>query len=320
MTPPSGYQPLAGSQRPRPASATLIGPLATTANVSATLLLRQRPGSPALPDLDYWQQTPPGQRRFLLADEIAQVYGAAQTDVDAVTTFVKSQGMSVVESHLGRRFVIVQGAAAQWSTAFGVTLNQYSAPLPQNLHGVLTETPGTAAPTAPSATEPAPAPAMQTYRGFDDQVYLPPALSGVVLSIIGLDNRIAGCRAGTGDPPSSSFLLASAVAGLYNFPNTGAGCQTIGVFASSPAAYLTSDILTKYFPSLPKGFNTPPKLVDVNLTVDGTTYSNNPGTVTSLTPPFIGSIANDCAEPTQDICTSSTIAQGATVNDTALEI
>jgi kumamolisin len=313
MTVPSGYQPLAGSQRPRPASATLTGPLATSANVAATLLIRPRPKSPALPDLAYWQQTPPGQRRFLSSDEITQVYGAAQADVDAVTTFVKSQGMSVVEIHLGRRYVIAQGTAAQWNAAFGVSLNQYNAPLPQNPNGVMDQTPGTAVPSDSSAP-PATAPAMQNHRGFDGQVYLPPALSGIVISVIGLDNRIAGCRAGTGDPKLSFGLPASKIAGLYNFPNTGANCQTIGVFAPSPAAYLSSDILVKYFPSLLKGFTTPPSLQNINLTVDGTTYSNNPATVTALTPPFTSTIANDCSELTQDICTSSTIAQGATVN------
>ena len=92
--------------------------------------------------------------------------------------FVNSQGMSVVESHLGRRSVIVQGTATQWSTAFGVSLNQYRAPLPQNTHGVVTQTPGTAvsavSSAAPATAQPAPAPAMQTYRGFDGQVICRP--------------------------------------------------------------------------------------------------------------------------------------------------
>ncbi|MGC2638799.1 MAG: S53 family peptidase [Acidobacteriaceae bacterium] len=321
MTVPSGYQPLAGSQRPRPAGATLVGPLAPATNLSATLLLRQRPGSPALPDLSYWQQIPPGRRTFLSPDELTQVYGAAPAEISAVTTFVTGHGMTVVESHAGRRCVIVRGTAAQWSTAFGVALNQYQAPLPVNPYGVNQQTPGAAAqavpeavPVSPAPVTSAPPPAMQTFRGFDGQAYLPPQLAGVVESIIGLDNRIAGCRAGTGDPPLSFGLSAPELAGLYNFPNTGAGCQTIGVFAPAPAAYLPSDITGKYFPSLPKGFNTPPKLTNINLEIDGTTYTNNPATVTSLTKPFSSLIANDSAELTQDISTSATIAQGANVN------
>lgn len=274
VTIPAGYQPLAGSQRPRPASSTLVGPFEATATISATVLLRQRPGAPALPDLAYWEQIPPGQRTFLSADEPTLVYGAAQTDVAAVTTFVNSQGMTVVESHLGRRTVIVKGTAPQWNSAFGVELNQYQAPLPQNPYGVIKQTPGTAAPNAPTA--PPAAPAMQTHRGFDGPLYLPPALSGVVSSVIGLDNRIAGCRAGTGDPPSSIGLTVPQLAGLYNFPNTGAACQTIGVFAPSPAAYFPGDILGSYFPGLPPGFREPPNIVDINLTVDGTVCANNP--------------------------------------------
>jgi hypothetical protein len=322
MTVPSGYQPLAGSQRPRPASATLVGPLAPTTNLSATVLLRQRPGSPALPDLSYWQQIPPGRRTFLSPDELTQVYGAAPADISAVTTFVTGQGMTVVGSHAGRRTVIVRGTAAQWNTAFGVALNQYQAPLPVNPYGVSPQAQGAAAqgvagaaPVAPATVTSAPAPATQTFRGFDGQVYLPPQLVGVVESVIGLDNRIAGCRAGgTGDPPLASGLGSPELAGLYNFPNTGAGCQTIGVFAPAPAAYLLSDFTGAYFPSLPKGFNTPPKITNINLEIDGTTYTNNPATVSSLTPPFTSTLANDCAELTQDISTAATIAQGANIN------
>ena len=322
MTVPSGYQPLAGSQRPRPASATLVGALAATTNLSATLLLRQRPGSPALPDLSSWQQSPPGRRTYLSPDELTQVYGAAPADISAVSTFITGQGMTVVESHAGRRTVVVRGTAAQWNTAFGVALNQYQAPLPENPYGVSPQTPGAAAqgvvgaaPVAPAPVPSAPAPAMQTFRGFDGPVYLPSQLVGVVESVIGLDNRIAGCRAGgTGDPPLAFALIAPELAGLYNFPNTGAACQTIGVFAPAPAAYLPGDITGRYFPSLPKGFKTPPTLTNINLEIDGTTYTNNPATVLSLTPPFTSALANDCAELTQDISTSATIAQGATVN------
>ena len=78
-------------------------------------------------DRGRFRTTPTGVER-----RTHSVYGAAATDVDTITTFVNGQGMSVVESHLGRRCVIVQGTAAQWNTAFGVALNQYSALLPQN--------------------------------------------------------------------------------------------------------------------------------------------------------------------------------------------
>jgi hypothetical protein len=62
---PEGHHELAGSTRPRSSGAKLLGPLGSDEIVSATLVLRHKPGSPPLPDQEYWQSTPLGQRRYL---------------------------------------------------------------------------------------------------------------------------------------------------------------------------------------------------------------------------------------------------------------
>jgi hypothetical protein len=108
---------------------------------------------------------------------------------------------------------------------------------------------------------------------------------------------------------------------LYNFTNTGASDQTIGVHAPSPAAYLRNDITGLYFPGLSNASyqNAPSAWNDVPLTISGTQYTNNTASVqaiTSSTPIATLNVLPDSfiLELTQDISTSATIAQKATVN------
>lgn len=57
---PKGYQKLNGSERPRSASAKLLGSLPPNESVSATLVMRHKPRSPPMPDHQHWQNTPIG--------------------------------------------------------------------------------------------------------------------------------------------------------------------------------------------------------------------------------------------------------------------
>ncbi len=278
MATPSVKTPLPGSERPRPDSHTLVGPVDPGAEIGLTLILRPRPGSPLLPDLAHWQATPIGQRHFPTPDEYAQTYGAAQADLDAVAAFAANHGLTVLESHAGRRSVTLKGTAAQLNEAFGVTLNQYEGPLP----GALPRIRG-------SATASPHAAGTHTHHGYDGAVHLPADLAGIVVGVVGLDNR-SRCVPGTssGDPTPTQQLAVPAVAGLYNFPNTGAADQTIGVIAPSDppgpnrrlAGYLSNDILNLYFPNLTNAsYRKTPVLHDVNLTVGSTYYVNNTGSV-----------------------------------------
>jgi len=307
---------LGGSERPRHPQARLIGPLGPNELVAVTLVVRPRPGSPPMPDLAHWQRTPPGKRRFLTPDEFAKTYGASQADLDTVGAFVAAHGMQVLDSHCGRRNVTVQGTAAQMKAAFGVQLNSYEAPLP---------------PPAPKARTPEgrhldvaamDAAGTQIHHGYDGAVHVPAELAGIVTAVVGLDNRMLAGPAGTPDPGGAGYNPVPTVARLYNFPNPGAADQVIGIIApqatpGNGASYLLSDINNLYFPGLAAGYQTPPASVnDVNLTVGAQTYSNSPATVQGIT---AATNTNNfpysfILEITQDICTSSTIAQGATVN------
>ena len=104
---PRGYHKLNGSERPRSSASKTLGPLDPSEQVSATLVLRRKPGSPALPDHQHWANTPLNQRQFLTPQQYAYSYGASQADLDAVTSFVTSHGMKVLEAHAGRRTVSI---------------------------------------------------------------------------------------------------------------------------------------------------------------------------------------------------------------------
>lgn len=306
---PSGTLPLAGSQRPRPETHRLVGPLGADEKVAVTLVIRRKPGSPSLPDLNYWQTTPLRDQRILSPAEYTELYGAHRDDLSKVEAFFTARGIAVLDSHAGRRTMTVQGTAEQMKEVFGIVLNHYEAPL-QEWRSRRSANAG--------AQEPA---RTQRYRGFDGPVHLPAEIAGVVTAVVGLDNRSAGGPAAgpSGDPPNSNSLPVPQVAAYYNFPNLQVPDQTVGVIAPSDpptvtnprlSGYLQNDLTQHYFPSLQANFPdyaTPPAVFnDIGLTVGSNSYSNSTASAVSEN--------NFSQEVTQDISTSATIAQGCTMN------
>jgi len=259
-TVPAGYQKLSGSERPRPSASRYHAPLDPTAEVSATLVLRRKPGSPPLPDHQHWDNTPLGQRQFMSPQQYAESYGASQADIDAVTSFVSSLGLKVLNSHAGRRTVAISGSAAQINAAFAIQLNRYETPLPEY------RSRARATSAAESATQ-APAPT-HIHHGYDGPIHIPNELAGIITAVIGLDNRVAGGPGGSsGDPAGATSLAVATVAGLYNFPNSGAADQVVGVIAPSDPvgttayrAILPTTSITTTSPTSPKPHITPSRL------------------------------------------------------------
>jgi Pro-kumamolisin, activation domain len=301
MPGPSGYEPLPGSERPQLPGSTRVGPVGKSERVAVTLLLRLRPDAPPEPDFEHWQNTPPGQREFLSAEEYMQTYSSSDRDVRAVTEFLESSGLRVTEASAGRRRIVAEGDAAKIDAAFAVRLINYRAP--RTHIGRLAPRPeGT--PDLEHTEEDV------VYRGFEGPVQLPSELIGVVETVIGLDNRQLGQPGGTGtgDPPDANYLSPVAVAQLYDFPNTGAAGQTIGIFedAGAGAAYSHTDI-ADFISSLPAGYNSQPSLADIGLTVGATTYTNQTALVTSSP----GGAVGEC---TIDVSIAAAVAQGANIN------
>ena len=97
MAPPRGYKPSPGSERP-PADESVRGNrIKESERVNVTILLHSRPGSPAHPDLEHWQDNAGGSRRFLTAEEWMDTYGAEEERLRRVAEFLESNGLRVIE-------------------------------------------------------------------------------------------------------------------------------------------------------------------------------------------------------------------------------
>ena len=297
MALPTGYKPLPGSERPQMAGSSLIGPVEAAERIAFTFLLRRRSG-PALHSFEHWQNTPPAKRSFLSVEEFVRTYGAANEDFEAVIEFINSRGLRVVESDAGWGRIVVEGTAAKIKSALGITLNKYRAP-----HRFIER--------SVSKKERDQGIPEHVHRGFEGPVHLPAELVEVVRAIIGLDDRRLGGPTGTGtnDPAGANSMLPTAVAQRYNFPNTPAAGQTIGLFAAADegSAFLPADV-SLFISNLPPGYNTPPNVTPIGLTVGLVTYTNNTALITGGSPP------GAAQETTQDIQTSAAIGQGANIN------
>jgi hypothetical protein len=280
---------IAGSERPLPHGAERLGAVDPASTVQFTFVVRPRPGSEPLPDFEHWQRTPLAGRRYPSVAEFAEKYGAAQDDLDAVAAFARSHGLKILEANPARRNVVVSGTANQVNAALEIELHHYRSPVPVPRRRRKTR----------ASAEPA---SVNVHRSFEGQARLPAEVAPLITAIIGLDNRKLG-GTNNDDPPNVTQLTTDRIAQLYNFPNTGAANQTVGVF-SGGGNYRPADI-TNYFAGLPAGYQTAPTMVDVNLTVDGTTFSNDAAATSSAN--------NADLEIGQDIQIAAAIAQGCTI-------
>jgi kumamolisin len=209
---------LPGSERAPLAHARPAGPLDTSERAELTLVLRRRADIPA--DI---VEGP----TVLTSDELAARYGAGPADVDLVRQTLTGLGLEVTAVHPASRRIKVAGTLGELSRAFGVTLQLVTS-------------------TGPGGQ-------VVTHRYREGPVYVPAALAGIVLAVLGLDTRpqfrahfrtadAAAAAQGTTYPPNQ-------VADIYQFPagTTGAG-QTIAVIELG-GGFSTSDLDT-YFGGL----------------------------------------------------------------------
>ena len=146
---------LPGSARTRLEAATPAGQLDTSERAELTLVLRRRAEIPA--------EIVEGPT-VLTHDELRDQYGADPADVDLVRQTLGALGLEVTEVHASTRRVKVAGTIGALSSAFGVTLQQVSSPDPKTGESV-----------------------MHRYR--EGPLFVPAALDGVVLAVLGLDTR-----------------------------------------------------------------------------------------------------------------------------------
>lgn len=228
---PAGYVRLEGSERRTSSKAKLIGPVDEKETFAVTIVLRRRADGPTFPEFDYFTKTPPRRRMRLSHDEFTEKYGAHPDEIQAIEKFAKKHGLTVKSSHAGRRHVVVEGTAAQFSAAFGVSFNRYELPPAPRRKGV--------------------PPRRTTYRGRDGFIHVPKELAESIVGIFGLDNRPIGGRNGLpGDTPITNLISVAQASLNYNLPapSTSIGGQTIGIVSAENGVvgFLQSDINQTY--------------------------------------------------------------------------
>jgi kumamolisin len=209
---------LSSSTRAPLAGARPAGPLDTSERAELTLVLRRRADLPA---------GLVAGPTVLTSGELAERYGADPADTELVRQTLTGLGLAVTAVHPASRRVKVAGTLGELSGVFGVTLQLVTS-------------------TGPGGQ-------VVTHRYREGALYLPAALAGVVLAVLGLDTRpqfrahfrtapAAAAAPGTSYPPNQ-------VADLYGFPagTTGAG-QTIAVIELG-GGFSASDLST-YFGGL----------------------------------------------------------------------
>jgi kumamolisin len=185
---------------------------------------------------------PPGERRYVAREAWADAYGASDEDIAAVTAFAQANGLTVVSADAARRAIQLTGPARTAADAFGA-----------NLEGRY-----------------APAPGADSYRARSGALTVPPALAGIVVAVLGIDDRPQARVSIRFNPEATSSLTPVQVAQAYAFPTsvTGAGA-TVGIVELG-GGFATSD-LTTYF----DGLGLPVPAVTA-VSVDG--GANSPGT------------------------------------------
>src|SRR6266700_7789219 len=202
----NSFVPLPGSERGPVANAQPAGDLDDATRIEVTLVTRRREALPA--EMVTGPET-------ISRDELGARHGTDPADLALIRDVLGRFGLTVTGTDAGARRVTVAGPISAFSQAFGATLRLVSAPHP----------------TANGGT------AEHRYRVGG--LHVPAELDGVVLAVLGLDDRpqaapqirrspgIAAAAAGATAPTSYTPIQ---VAQAYNFPagTDGAG-HTIAI-------------------------------------------------------------------------------------------
>jgi hypothetical protein len=244
---PADYRALEGSRRNLRAGAKRTGSADPGEMLTVSVYIRRRNDAPQLPDLASLAATPHREKRYLSREDFAAHYGASQEDLNKVAEFAAANGLSVVESSVPRRVVVLKGTVAQMTKSFAVDLGMY-------------ETPN------------------EKYRGREGEIHVPKEIADIVEGVFGLDNRRMAQplfrksekSAAEVSPAQATVPLTPPEVGqLYGFPTSpNAAGQTIGIFEFG-GGYKPSDVQLFY-----NSLHLPvPSITSVS--VDG--QPNNPG-------------------------------------------
>jgi kumamolisin len=233
--------PLSGSERRElPEAAPTGAPLNNDQVITVTVMLRRRAEVPSA--LVEGPET-------VSTAKLGEEYGASEDDARRVTEVLGEYGLTVTETHLASRRLKVSGSIAAMQSAFGTTLISVTSPHPDGTGHV-------------------------RHRYRTGSLSIPAALDGIVVAVLGLDDRpqaraqfrrgrasaprsVAGPESAPEDGPAPAApaaakaapLTAPQVASFYKFPaGTDGTGQTVAILEFG-GGYSQSD-LTTYFSGL----------------------------------------------------------------------
>jgi kumamolisin len=143
-----------------PTEAHAIGPVDPAEPLTLTVTLRPRNPEPSDAEIEARALTPIAERAYPDREAFAEAHGADPADLEAVESFARRHGLNVAESDAARRRVVLTGRAADFASAFGVTLRRFRGPAGE-------------------------------FRGTTDEIRVPPELHPAVEAVLGLDDRPA---------------------------------------------------------------------------------------------------------------------------------
>jgi kumamolisin len=203
--PENSFVPLPGSERQPVAGAQPGAELDESTQIEVTLVTRRRERLPA--EVVTGPET-------LSRDELAARHGTDPSDLALIRDVLGRFGLTVTGADAGARRVTVAGPVSAFSQAFGATLRRVSAPHP----------------TASGHVQ---------HRYRVGGLHVPAELDGVVLAVLGLDDRpqaspqirrAAGIQAAAAPQAAPTSYTPVQVAQAYNFPEGTDGTgQTIAI-------------------------------------------------------------------------------------------
>ncbi|WP_420065419.1 S53 family peptidase [Pectobacterium colocasium] len=231
------YQLLKGSERGNIADAAYRERCDVNESVRVMLVLRF-----TTPDEEYYAELHDSidpqfgginANRPLSRADYARKFSADEADIEHVRAFARHHRLSIEREHAASRTVFLTGTVGQMEQAFRVSLARYD-----HKHG--------------------------TFRGRAGGIYLPEYLQGVVIAVLGLDERLAtsSCLhinetfSNAAKRPSGYTPLE--LAEFYHFPEHDGAGKCIGIIALGGGYRLPQ--LEHYFKRM--GIN-PPQVVDV---------------------------------------------------------
>ena len=278
--------------------AQLVGrlPASQLMQVDIVLPLRDKAGLDAFV-ADVYDPSSPNFRHFLTPEETSARFGPTQENWDALVSFAKESGFTVVNGSLAKRDLVLTGTVSAIESAFHVTMRTYQHPTENRTFFSVDREPTVALPFQ-----------LEHISGLDNYSIPHPlyvSKSGYAAAH-GISPEAVVSHATTGSGPSASFLGSDMRAAYYEGTAlTGAG-QTIGLFE-----YLGTDLadLTTYYANAGQTKPFTPKLVSVDGTSTSCTCSSK-----NMTTCENGTTTTSCddTEQTLDMTQAMGMAPGLT--------